>query len=81
MTHFTTVCRLLHRRDMGKQWLEQSVSDDLVLSLITQPVLSEEIEAYEVSTLVNSPENDLPECVRRVRQQTRDAQLSLGHRS
>jgi hypothetical protein len=28
--------------------------------------LSEELEAYEVSTLVNSPENDSPECVRRV---------------
>jgi putative SOS response-associated peptidase YedK len=42
------------------------ITDDLVLSLVTQPVLSEEIEAYEVSTLVNSPENDSPECVRQV---------------
>lgn len=40
--------------------------DDLELSLVTQPVLSEELEAYEVSTLVNSSENDSPECVRRV---------------
>jgi putative SOS response-associated peptidase YedK len=51
---------------MGKQWLEESIRDDLVLSLVTQPVLSQEIEAYEVSTLVNSPDNDSPECVRRV---------------
>ena len=70
---------VMYRRDMGRQWLEESIRDDLVLSLITQPVLSEELEAYEVSTLVNSPENDSPECVRRIRQQTRDAQLSLGH--
>jgi putative SOS response-associated peptidase YedK len=71
---------VMYRRDMGKQWLEESIRDDLVLSLVTQPVLSEEIEAYEVSTVVNSPENDSPECVRRVRQQTRDARLSLGSR-
>jgi putative SOS response-associated peptidase YedK len=57
---------VMYRRDMGKQWLEQMITDDLVLSLVTQPVLSEEIEAYEVSTLVNSPENDSPECVRQV---------------
>ena len=69
----------MYRRDMGRQWLEESIRDDLVLSLVTQPVLSEELEAYEVSTLVNSPENDSPECVRWIRQQTRDAQLSLGH--
>jgi putative SOS response-associated peptidase YedK len=56
----------MYRSDMGRQWLEQSISDDLVLSLVTQPVLSEEIEAYEVSTLVNSPDNDSPECVRRI---------------
>ena len=57
---------VMYRRDMGRQWLEQSIRDDLVLSLVSQPVLSEEIEAYEVSTLVKSPENDSPECVRRI---------------
>jgi hypothetical protein len=36
------------------------------LSLVTQSILLEELEAYEVSTLVNSPENDSPECVRRI---------------
>ena len=87
-THANVLLRPIHdrmpvmyRRDMGKQWLEETIRDDLVLSLVTQPVLSEELETYEVSTLVNSPENDSPECVRRVRQQTRDAQLSPGHRS
>ena len=72
---------VIYDRDMGRQWLEEATTDPLVLSLILQPVASERVEAYEVSTLVNSPENDSPECVRRVRQQTRDAQLSLGHRS
>lgn len=56
----------MYRRDIGRQWLEHSVCDELELLLRTQPVLSEELEAYEVSTLVNSPENDSSECVRRV---------------
>ena len=58
---------VIYDRIMGRQWLEQSVSDPLVLSLIMQPVASERLDAYEVSTLVNSPDNDSPECVRRVR--------------
>jgi putative SOS response-associated peptidase YedK len=87
-THANALLRRIHnrmpvmyRKDMGRQWLEESIHDDLFLSLVTQPVLSEELEAYEVSTLVNSPDNDSPECVRRVRYQSRDAQLLLGHRS
>jgi putative SOS response-associated peptidase YedK len=63
---------------MGRQWLNESISDELELSLVTQPVLSEQLEAYEVSTLVNSPENDSPECVRRIRKtQERAGQLPL----
>ena len=72
-THANALLRQIHnrmpvmyRRDMGKQWLEESIHDELFLSLVTQPVLSEELETYEVSTLVNSPENDSPECVRRI---------------
>ncbi|MGE5852628.1 MAG: SOS response-associated peptidase family protein [Deltaproteobacteria bacterium] len=57
---------VMHRRDIGRQWLDQGISSELELLLRTQPVLSDEIKAYEVSTLVNSPENDSPECVRRV---------------
>jgi len=75
-THANAFLRPIHDRmpvmyraeTLGKQWLEESIHDDLFLSLVTQPVLSEELEAYEVSTLVNSPENDSPECVRRVSQ-------------
>jgi putative SOS response-associated peptidase YedK len=35
---------VMYRRDMGKQWLEESIRDDLVLSLVTQPVLSQELK-------------------------------------
>ena len=66
----------MYRRDMGRQWLEESISGKLELSLVTRPVLSEELQAYEVSPLVNSPENDSPECVRRVQPPT-EANLSL----
>jgi putative SOS response-associated peptidase YedK len=58
---------VMHRGDIGRQWLEYSISDELELLLRTQPVLSEDLEAYEVSTLVDAPENDLLECVRRIR--------------
>jgi putative SOS response-associated peptidase YedK len=69
---------VMHRKDIGQQWLEWAPSDDLELSLRTQPVLSEELEAYEVSTLVNSPENDSPESVRRIRKTQQQAgQLRL----
>jgi putative SOS response-associated peptidase YedK len=68
---------VMYRRDMGRQWLDHPISDELELSLVTQPVLSEELEAYEVSTLVNSPENDSAECVRRVTKQLNKPHLPL----
>jgi putative SOS response-associated peptidase YedK len=72
---------VIYDRDMGRQWLEEATTDPLVLSLILQPVASERVEAYEVSTLVNSPENDSPECVRRVSQgRPGESLLPLLHR-
>jgi len=72
---------VMHRRDIGQQWLECPPSDDLELSLRTQPVLSEELDAYEVSTLVNSPENDSPECIRRIPQKVNQpGQLPIAYR-
>jgi putative SOS response-associated peptidase YedK len=44
---------VIYDREMGRAWLKQSVSELLVLSLIMQPVRSEQLEMYEVSTLVN----------------------------
>jgi putative SOS response-associated peptidase YedK len=68
---------VIYDREMGRAWLEQSVSDPLELSLVLQPLPSERLEAYEVSTLVNSPDNDSPECVRRISQEQRRKQQLL----
>jgi putative SOS response-associated peptidase YedK len=87
-THANALLRRIHdrmpvmyRRDMGRQWLEQSISGELELSLVTQSVLSEELEAYEVSTLVNSPENDSSDCVRRVSAANRGKSQFIYHLS
>ena len=45
--------------------------------VILQPVPSERLEAYEVSPLVNLPDHDSPECVRRVTKQANKLQLPL----
>lgn len=37
---------------------------------LLQPHPPQEMEAYEVSSLVNSPKNNLPECMERVGQMT-----------
>jgi len=37
---------VMYRRDMGRQWLEQSISGELELLLVTQPVLSEELTRF-----------------------------------
>ena len=69
---------VIYDRIMGRHWLNQTVRDPLGLSLIMQPLSSEKLEAYEVSTLVNSPDNDSPECVRRdSSSQPRKPQLPL----
>jgi putative SOS response-associated peptidase YedK len=47
------------------RWLDPR-SDQGELRALLAPLPSEEMEAYEVSTFVNSPTNDSPECVRRV---------------
>jgi putative SOS response-associated peptidase YedK len=52
---------------MGRQWLETSFeARAMELDLVLQPLPSERMEAHEVSTLVNSPENDSPECIQAV---------------
>jgi putative SOS response-associated peptidase YedK len=47
---------------MGRQWLDGIEARAMALDLVLQPLPSERMEAHEVSTLVNSPENDTPEC-------------------
>ena len=47
------------------RWLDPTVSEDELCGVLV-PVPDENLEAYEVSVLVNSPTNDSPECVRPV---------------
>jgi putative SOS response-associated peptidase YedK len=47
------------------RWLDPA-ADEAELRGLLVPLPVEELEAYEVSTLVNSPRNDSPECVRPV---------------
>ena len=43
------------------QWLDPEADPDLVLSLLRS--FGEGVQAYPVSSLVNSPRNDSPECI------------------
>jgi putative SOS response-associated peptidase YedK len=52
---------------MGRQWLEGPFgARRMALDLVLQPVPSERMAAHEVSTHVNSPENDSAECIQAV---------------
>lgn len=46
-----------------KEWLDPERQDPKILTVLLQPFPSELMDAYEVSTLVNSPANDRPDCV------------------
>lgn len=50
-------------RDNERIWLNNTVSDSEILSSCMKPISSKEMNAYEVSTLVNSPRNEQPECI------------------
>ena len=49
--------------DAESLWLDPSNSDISELRELLVPYPANEMEAYEVSTLVNSPKHDVPECV------------------
>ena len=53
---------ILHPRDYDT-WLDPSLQDPTLLSSLLHPYPSEEMEAYPVSTLVNNPKNDQPQCI------------------
>ena len=70
-----TLIKLIHHRmpvilkqEWIKSWLDPSLQDEGVLREMLTPRAAGEMEAYPVSTLVNSPENDRPECVKIVSQ-------------
>lgn len=54
---------VLHKRDYNA-WLDPEFKDTSKLSPLLVPYSSELMQAYEISTVVNSPKNDIPECVR-----------------
>jgi putative SOS response-associated peptidase YedK len=58
---------VIYDKEMGRQWLEESFCDQpMILAAVLQPLPSEVMEAYEVSTLVNSPDNDTAACIQPV---------------
>ncbi len=54
---------ILHRDD-EPTWLDPENSDVEELQSLLRPYDSDEVEAYPVSTRVNSPKNDSPECIK-----------------
>jgi putative SOS response-associated peptidase YedK len=58
---------VIYDREMGQQWLDGPFSASYKFLLaVLQPLPSELMEAHEVSTLVNSPENDTAACIQPV---------------
>ena len=50
-------------RDAEQVWLDQSIMDSSFLKSLLTPYHADPMMAYEVSTLVNSPKNNGPECL------------------
>ena len=53
-------------RELEELWLDRSVDDSGELGSVLTPYADERMEAYEVSTLVNSAANDGPEVIARI---------------
>ena len=53
---------ILHEKDEGV-WLDPQLGDTDKLSTLLKPYPSGEMEAYKVSTIVNSPKNEIPKCI------------------
>ena len=56
---------ILHKDD-EQTWLNPKVQDSQLLSKYLQPFPQELMEAYEVSSLVNSPKNNQPQCIEKI---------------
>jgi putative SOS response-associated peptidase YedK len=52
---------------MSHQWVERNAYSPMNLTAALGPWPSEDMEAWDVSTIVNSPENDTPECIKPAR--------------
>ncbi len=55
---------ILGAKDYGR-WLDPAIQKPDELALLLRPYAQEEMEAYPVSSHVNSPANEDPECIRR----------------
>lgn len=51
------------RQENEEQWLDSSVTDARKLTPLLSQYPADAMEAFAVSTLVNSPKNDRPECL------------------
>ncbi|MDQ0484087.1 SOS response-associated peptidase [Guptibacillus hwajinpoensis] len=63
MENIHTRMPVILKKEMEDLWLDSDVNDVTILENVMQPFPSKEMNAYEVSTLVNSPTNDEPECI------------------
>ncbi len=53
-------------------WLDPNLKDVTRLTPLLTPYPANALEAYDVSTIVNSPKNDVPECVQPAKISTED---------
>ena len=60
-------------REMEAFWLDDSVEDPDALRSVLSPYPDDEMEVYEVSTLVNSAANDDPKVIEPLGEQVRRA--------
>ncbi len=51
------------RKDLEDHWLDTGLQDPADLQPVLRPYPDDELAAYPVSTLVNKPDNDRPECI------------------
>ena len=58
-------------QDVEATWLDQDINDPGFLTELLGPYPADEMEAYQVSTLINSPANETPECITPVEPQLR----------
>ncbi len=54
-------------RDDEARWLDPEMDDPPSLLQMLAPYPQGAMDAYEISTLVNSPANDVPDCIERLR--------------
>jgi putative SOS response-associated peptidase YedK len=55
---------VIYDKEMGEQWLDPLFSGSpTFLAAVLQPLPDELMETQDVSTLINSPANESPDCI------------------